>query len=87
MTIDLEAIRKRTEPFRGLKLPNPFAQEAMDDREALLSHITAQDAEHKAEMLEVILFTMRFMITQASFSATTEKILAAYLAQKENKDA
>lgn len=92
MTIDLDAIRKRAEPFRGLKLPNHFAQEAMDDREALLSHITAQDAEHKAEMLGVIEFGcsyVRRFWTEKHFSEplkSYDDILAAYLAQKENKD-
>lgn len=69
-----------------------FIAHARTDIPALLSHITAQDAEHKAEMLGVIEFGcsyVRRFWTEKHFSEplkSYDDILAAYLAQKEKKD-
>lgn len=82
-TPDIEAIRKRAEAADSVpewKL-GVFYQK---DVPALLSHIAALEAEHKAELLDYSIHVVETIKGDGIFEANAEAV-AAYLAQKEKK--
>lgn len=78
----LDAINRTLGQYSLLKYRTEEVLEAVSS----LPAVTALEAAHKAEMVEVIEFTLEQGVFLASDGNSTEEILAAYLAQKEKKD-